>query len=170
MFRIWTDADYARKVVDLENGRLLPKAETAAPAPPQPAPVRKEPRRSDAIGLLALLQREARFVDFIQEPIGGYSDAQIGAAVRDVHKNCATALERAFAIQPLSATAEGGGMEVPRNFDPVQFRLTGNVSGEPPYKGTVRHPGWKATKCELPAWSGGDSSAMVIAATEIEIK
>ena len=38
-----------------------------------------------AIQLLALLQREGRLVDFLREDLGSYSDAQIGAAARDVH-------------------------------------------------------------------------------------
>ncbi len=36
--------------------------------------------RSDAVTLLAALQREARLVDLIQENLAAYSDAQIGAA------------------------------------------------------------------------------------------
>src|ERR1700722_19992810 len=44
----------------------------------RPSPKRAErlPARNDAVTLLSAMQREARFVDFIQEPIGGYSDAQ----------------------------------------------------------------------------------------------
>src|SRR5688500_6320874 len=100
LFRIWSDDDFARKVKDLAEGKPLPKAEPQ-PAPKVPAPptaVPKAARRSEAVSLLAVLQREARFVDFIKEPIGAYSDAQIGAAARDVHQGCAAALDRLFAL------------------------------------------------------------------------
>lgn len=173
MFRIWSDAEFARKIQDLAEGKLVlkteakfePKAQaitTAAPA--------KEPRRSEAVSLLAVLQREARFVDFIKEQIAGYSDAQIGAAVRDVHQGCAAVLERFFALQPVSAAAEGASIEVPRNFDPAQFRVTGNVTGAPPFRGTLQHHGWKATKSELPDWTGSEASALVVAPAEVEVK
>ena len=64
-----------------------------APAPVRPVPAappaaEPAPRRSDAITLLAALQREARFVDLVQEPLGEYSDDQIGAAARDVLRDC----------------------------------------------------------------------------------
>src|SRR5207253_6846543 len=36
-----------------------------------------------AVQLLAILQREGRLLDFLQEDVDGYADAQIGAAVRD---------------------------------------------------------------------------------------
>jgi hypothetical protein len=65
----------------------------AEPAKPQPKQDAKKPAaaprpRSEALTLLATLQREARFVDFIKESLEGYSDAQIGAVARDVHRDC----------------------------------------------------------------------------------
>jgi len=172
MFRIWSDAEFARKVQDLAEGKPLPKTESKPEkplAPPTSAP-KEEPRRSEAVSLLAVLQREARFVDFIKEPIAAYSDAQIGAAARDVHQGCAVVLDRLFALQPLSAATEGASVEVPRHFDPAQFRVMGNVAGEPPFRGTLRHHGWKATKFELPAWTGSEASALVVAPAEVEVK
>jgi hypothetical protein len=173
MFRVWSDAEFAGKVRDLAEGKLVPKTEPKTEPKPQPAPAtapKKESRRSEAVSLLAVLQREARFVDFVKEPISGYSDAQIGAAVRDVHKGCAAMLDRLFALQPVSAAAEGASVEVPRHFDPAQFRLIGNVTGEPPFRGMLQHHGWKAAKCELPEWTGSEASALVIAPAEVEVK
>ena len=72
--------------------------------------------RSDAINLLAALQREARFVDFIKEPIAGYSDAQIGAAVRDVHRDCGALLERLFGLKPIEIGRGGVGDSSQRGF------------------------------------------------------
>jgi hypothetical protein len=152
---------------------LIPKTEAKPEPKPQPVPAaspKKEPRRSEAVTLLSVLQREARFVDFVRESIAGYSDAQIGAAVRDVHQGCSSALDRLFGLQPLHQAAEGGSVEVPRNYDPAQFRVTGNVTGVPPFRGTLQHHGWKATKAELPEWTGTEASALVIAPAEVEVK
>ena len=173
LFRIWGDAGFAFQVQELAEGKLVPKTEPKPepkPSAARAAPPKQEPRRSEAVSLLAVLQREARFVDFIKEPIAGYSDAQIGAAVRDVHQGCAAVLDRLFALQPLNAATEGATVEVPRNFDPAQFRVTGNVTGEPPFRGTLQHHGWKAIKSELPDWTGSEASALVIAPAEVEVK
>lgn len=170
LFRIWSDAAFAEQVERLEAGKRAPapaeKPPREVPKPPGP----KAPRRSEALTLLAALQREARFVDFIQEPIAGYSDAQIGAAVRDIHKGCGAVVQRLFAPQPLVQAAEGESIEVPRGFDPAMYRLTGHVASEPPFRGKLCHHGWKATQCELPEWTGSDAAALVIAPAEVEVK
>ena len=141
---------------------------TPAPvaSPPKPAP----PARSDAISLIAALQREARLLDIVTESLDGYSDAQIGAAAKEVLRDTGTVIERMFGLQPLTDAADGSELETPANFDAAQYRLTGNVSGEAPFRGAVAHHGWKATKCEVPTWSGEKSSAMIIAPIELEIK
>ncbi len=126
--------------------------------------------RHEALGLLAAMQREARLVDFLQEPIASYSDAQIGAAVRDIHRDCHKLLERVFALKPAIAGEEGAAIEVPSGFDAGRYRLTGNLSGQPPLHGVLCHPGWEATKCDLPTWTGGTNSARVIAPAEVELK
>ena len=143
-----------------------------SPAPPQPKqpPASKLPVRSEAITLLATLQREARFVDFIQESLAGYSDAQIGAVARDVHRDSAAVIDRLFALKPAVSQEEGAQVDVPAGFDAGRFRLTGNVSGEPPFSGRLVHPGWEAAKCELPTWTGSKESARVVAPAEVEIK
>jgi hypothetical protein len=125
--------------------------------------------RSDAINLLAALQREARLVDFLMEPIAGYADAQIGAAVRDVHRDCAAAIARIFAPKEIESSEEGATVELPDGFDPARIHLSGNVT-RPPFRGRLCHRGWQATRCELPEWTGDDGSRLVIAPAEIEIK
>ena len=89
----------------------------------------------------------------------GYSDAQIGAAARDVHRDCGAVLARMFALRPAMAEEEGKEVEVPAGFDSGRWRLTGNVTGEPPFHGRLVHPGWEATICELPTWSGSAAAA-----------
>jgi len=134
------------------------------------APARKAPVRSDAINLLAALQREARFVDFVKEPIAGYSDAQIGAAVRDVHRDCGALFERIFGLKPIESAAEGSGIQVSEGFDPARIRLVGNVTGQPPFAGKLCHHGWEASRCELPEWTGGDRSILVVSPAEVELR
>ena len=109
----------ARQVAEVLQKRKqesLPAAEKKPAAKPEPKPAAKQPpkaARSEAITLLAALQREARFVDFIKEPLDGYSDAQIGAAVRDVHRDCGKVLDRLFAIQSIVDQEEGSPLDVP---------------------------------------------------------
>jgi uncharacterized protein DUF2760 len=127
------------------------------------------PTRSDALTLLATLQREARLIDFLMEDLTGYDDARIGAAARDVHRACAAALERMFDLRPLRYQEEGAQVEILAGYDPVQLTLTGNVTDQLPLRGTLVHHGWQAMQCELPAWSGQEESARVIAPAEVEV-
>lgn len=142
-----------------------------APAPPKPAPQKPvppaKPARSEALTLLETLQREARLIDFLKEEIGAYQDAQIGAAVRDIHRDAGKVLERLFALRPVMEQAEGsvvalGGDQAGR------VRLVGNVR-EGAASGTLVHPGWAATKAELPMWSGPASAERVVAPAEVEL-
>ena len=125
-------------------------------------------QQNAAITLLAALQREARFVDFIQEPLTGFSDAQIGAAARTVHDGCAKVLQRFFELQPLINQPEESTVEItPGNA--ALFQLTGNLSQSPPCQGKLIHSGWKATKTDLPIWSGRPETAFIVAPSEVEI-
>lgn len=129
----------------------------------------KPPARSEAIALLAALQREARFVDFVMEPLGGYTDAQIGAAARDIQRGCAAVVQRMFDMRPVLAAEEGAAVDVPAGFDAGRYRLTGNVSGAGPFRGRLVHRGWEAARCELPDWTGSDAAARVVAPAEVEL-
>jgi len=146
------------------------RKESAPPAAPEAKPAaKKAPARSDAIALLAVLQREARLVDFLQESLAGYSDAQIGAAARDVHRDSAAVLDRLFALRPAVDRAEGAEVEVPAGFDASRWRLVGNLSGEPPFHRRLVHPGWEATRCELPQWTGSAEAMRIVAPAEVEV-
>jgi hypothetical protein len=101
--------------------------------------------------------------------LGEYSDVQIGAAARDVLRNCAKVLDRMFGLKPALVQEEGSDVEVPRGYDPVQYRVVGNVAGEPPFRGKLTHHGWAATRCELPAWTGSAPAANMIAPIEVEL-
>jgi hypothetical protein len=147
-----------------------PGATVPAPKPPRGPATKPAPARNDALNLLAALQREARLVDFIKEPISGYSDAQVGAAVRDIHRDCGSLIERIFGLKPIESAAEGSEIRVAEGFDPARIRLTGNVTGKLPAAGKLCHHGWEATRCELPEWTGSAKAIHVVAPAEVEIK
>lgn len=158
-------ADKVSVALSTDPPRLAP-----VDAPP-PAPVAApKPRRSEAITLLETLQREARFLDFIQESLDGYEDAQIGGAVREVHRGCQSVLKRSFALQPVLNETEGSVREVTSQDDPGRIRLTGNVSEARPVRGEVVHSGWMAGKCDLPQWVGSADNQMIIAPAEVEVR
>lgn len=169
-FKILFDCGFADSV------RAIGAEETTAPSPAKkvtakPAPAKqKSPERSEAITLLAALQREARFLDFIKEPLDAYSDAQVGAASRDVHRECGRVIDRMFAVAANSDLAEGTKLDVPQGADPGCFRLVGNVADGDDASGEVVHQGWKATCCEVPKWTGSKEARLVIAPTEVEVK
>jgi len=173
-FRILLDRQLAVQIDQLLVGRGSveagrgggPKSASGETVPTAPA---ARPARSDAITLLATLQREARLVDFVQESLDGYSDAQIGAAVRDVHRGCGEVFERMFALRPVRPEQENEIVEVPAHFDPGVVQLTGHLSGSPPYRGKLIHPGWRATACHVAAWSGSDTAAQIVAPAEVSV-
>lgn len=167
-FRILFDREAAEQIRSV----LTADREDQGAEPPRPAakaPPRR-PARSDSLTLLATLQREARFIDFVQESLEGYSDAQIGAAARDVHRDCAAVLARLYDIHPVTSDEEGADVEVAAGYDPSRWKLTGRVEGEPPFRGRLAHHGWEAAKCELPEWSGSEAAARVLAPMEVELK
>lgn len=147
---------------------LLPRRraradDVAETAPAEPAP----PVEHGALRLLALLQEEGRLVDFLSESVVGYSDAQIGAATRDIHAGCVKALRAAVDLEPVIAGEEDSEVEIEPGFDAAAIRLTGNVSGEPPFRGVLRHAGWRVTTVRLPERAGADP--VVVAPAEVEI-
>ena len=118
--------------------------------------------------LLSVLQREGRLVDFFQEDLNLYDDAQIGAAVRSIQDNCKKTVNKSLSPQPVLEKMEGDTVTVPADFDPSTIKLTGNVSGDPPFTGVLRHKGWRAAKLEMPTLSSSQDSR-IIAPAEVEI-
>ena len=155
------------------NGLRLTRRTGAAskPSTPNAAPAAATApavRASDgALQLLAILQRDARLVDFLMEDIAGYADDQVGAAVRELHDQCRDSLRRAIALEPVIDGVEGTFAKAP-SADSSAVKFIGNVPAKPPSGGTLRHKGWKAVKIDLPAVAGKD--ATVIAPAEIEIE
>jgi hypothetical protein len=147
-------------------------AELLRPPQPQakPKPVELPPERVHASGLavLSMLQREGRLIDFLKEDMAAFSDAEIGAAARVVHAGCRKVLSQSFDIEPALKEAEGATIQVPAGFDAQRIRLTGNVAGQLPFRGTLKHHGWVATAVCLPAVSEA-LDPRVLAAAEVEL-
>ncbi len=173
-FALLGDGRLAARVQALRAGAPL-ASEVPAPAPvktppppPPPAPVRATANVDAALQLLGLLQREARFVDFLQEDIAAYSDADVGGAARLLHGGARKVLKETFDLEPVRAEIEGNRLTLPAGFDAASIRLTGNVVGQPPFMGTLQHKGWRATAVRLPALTEGHDTR-VIAPAEVEL-
>jgi hypothetical protein len=124
------------------------------------------PARSEALTLLSTLQREARLVDLICEPLEQFTDSQIGAAAREVLRDSRQTLDRLFAISPLAEQSEGDSIDLSAGQSPSRVRRVGKSQGT---SGVVVHRGWQATKCELPEWQGDRRDALILAPTEVEV-
>jgi len=144
-------------------------APAPAPAPAAaPAPQLRTAPHEAALQLLGLLQRDARFIDFIEEDVKAYSDADIGAAARVVHEGCRKVLREHMTLAPVRAESEGARITLPAGFDAAQVRLTGNVVGQAPFTGTLSHRGWKVTELRLPQLAEGHD-ASIVAQAEVEL-
>jgi hypothetical protein len=148
LWKTWTDAAFADRVEPLLD---------SSPSGPD-------------LRVLAVLQRDGRLVDFLMEEVDGYDDAQIGAAVRDIHRGCRKALRDYLTLQPVIDAAEDSSVTVPGGFDPAEVRLTGNVAGNPPFAGRLRHHGWKVSAVHLPVLPGARAETAVLAPAEVEIE
>jgi hypothetical protein len=148
------------------------KPEKAAPIKVEEAPKKKVDQgahhKDGALALLALFQREGRLVDFLREDLTGHDDAAIGAAARDVHRGCKKVLEQHFGFEPVMPGDEDAAVTVPKGFDPAEIRLVGDARGEPPFRGTLRHHGWRATQVKLPGLADGVDRT-VVAPAEVEL-
>ena len=152
-------------------GRVPPPALPAEAAPPPvPVPLKLTPEQqhASALFLLGLLQREGRLLDFLQEDIASFADADVGAAARLVHEGCRKVLGQYVPITAVVTQAEGAAMEIPQGFDANRFRLTGNVTGTGPWKGSLKHHGWLTTKISLPEVPT-TVDVKVIAPAEVEL-
>src|SRR5438067_2037976 len=152
------DAAFAEKLNALLAG-AEPKPATPPP-PPKPS--------GAALRMLALLQEEARLVDFLLEDISGLPDAQIGQAVRKVHQDAQAALKQHAVIEQILSGNEGDTTTVPKGFDPSAVRVVGNVTGEPPFTGQIQHPGWRVKELKLASPPAG-ADEFVLQPAEVQI-
>jgi hypothetical protein len=158
------DANDASKIkfADAEKELGILRAAVEAPR----TDVIKPATSADPLLTLVLLQREARLVDFAMEDISGFSDEMVGAAARQVHGGVRKILDRHFAPVPVvDGLVEGDAISLPQDADLSQYELTGRVK-TPPFKGDLRHKGWKASQLDLPH---RQNPGVVIAPAEVEI-
>jgi hypothetical protein len=160
-FRVLFDARFAARVWTLRERPATSPALASAPAP----------RLTDSTAahqLLSLLQREGRLVDFLQQDIADFADADVGVAARVVHEGCRKALRAHADIVAVRGEEEGARVTLEAGFDADAVKLVGNVRGEPPYTGVLRHRGWRAKRLELPDLLGGHD-ARILAPAEVEL-
>ncbi|MBX3226020.1 MAG: DUF2760 domain-containing protein [Labilithrix sp.] len=166
-FKILFDGEAAaRMAAAAEGAPALPEAKKEEPKPAKSEPPPPPPTDA-ALQLLALLQREGRLVDFLEEDIAGAADADIGAAARVVHSGCRKALRAHVTLAPVRAEDEGAKVTL-AEANPVEVKLTGNVAGKGPYSGVLRHRGWRATEIKLPTAVAGHDPR-VVAQAEVEL-
>jgi hypothetical protein len=163
--RLIFDAEFARQLT-LPSARApeaTDKTETSATKTIAPA-------RLHASGLLLLnsLQREGRLVDFLQQDVATFSDEEIGAAARVVHGGCRKVLRQYFELEPATKESEGSAITIQKGFNAQRIQLTGNVAGEPPFRGTLKHHGWVAKEVRMPTLSEA-MDPRVVAPAEVEL-
>jgi hypothetical protein len=124
-------------------------------------------KTSDAsLKLLFLLQKHGRLIDFLQEDLSAYSDAQVGAAARKVQGDCKKVLNQYLTLRPQIEAQEGSQVTVSSDYDPQAIKVVGKVKGQAPYTGILRHKGWKVVGMQLP---GQLSESPVLCAAEVEV-
>ena len=144
-------------------GFLMGSKKAKPPEPPKPAKPSGAPLR-----MLAVLQREGRLLDFLMEDISGAPDAQVGYGVREMQRKCQETLKKALDLETVLPHKEDETVEVSAGFDPSAVRLTGNVAGQPPFKGRLIHPGWRVKTIRAAAPPEG-ADEFVLAPAEVEI-
>jgi hypothetical protein len=161
-FRLVFKGEFARRVARalaaLEEAERKPKPEALPP----------ERIHASALFFLSALQREGRLIDFLQQDVAGFSDEEVGAAARVVHDGSRRILRQYFILEPVMKEAEGATITVPKGFDPQRVRLTGNVAGEPPFRGQLKHHGWMAAETRMPHVQE-NLDPRVVAPAEVEL-
>jgi len=153
-----------KRFIEGATTEALPKEKAALPQQAQ-AP----PSEASAIQILSILQRKGRLIDFLQEDLSTYQDTQIGATVRTIHEGCKQALAEYVDLEPIFTEEEGSPITVEPGFDAHAIRLTGNIVGDPPFKGALRHRGWRVVRLDLPKQTPAQQKQRIVAAAEVEV-
>lgn len=133
-----------------------------------PAPREEAAEAASALILLGLLQREGRLIDFLQQDITEYADADVGAAARVIHEGCRRALNGHVSVAPIRPEPEGEPLSLEAGFAAAHVKLTGNVGGTGPHRGVLRHRGWRVERVELPR-PVGEADLAILAPAELEL-
>jgi len=134
----------------------------------EPGVVQSSPQ--GAVQMLSILQRQGRLIDFLHEDLGLYDDSQIGAAVRNIHQGCKEALNEYLKLEPIFEAEEDNEIAVPTGFDSRAVRLTGDLKGgDPPFRGILRHRGWRVAHVQLPRSTMKQEEDWILAPAEVEV-
>lgn len=177
LMRLISAFSYFFKILFQGEAKALavPSSQSTASASENAEPARPEFQisQSPAVQVLSLFQTNGRLIDFLQEDIHQYGDADIGAAVRDIHAGCRKVLDKHFDVQPVIAKNEGDKVELPAQFDPSRIELVGNLikdnATETGVKGQLVHKGWAAVNTHLPTVAAGQDET-IIKAAQVEVK
>lgn len=148
---------------------VAPKKKGEAKAAADSGQIEENTRKRLFLHLISVLQKEGRLLDFFNEKLDQFEDAQIGAAVRQIHENCTKTLSKYLTLEPVIGQNEGEPVTIQAGFDPAEVKLTGKVVGDPPFKGLLRHKGWKTSRLDIPTLSKQENPG-VIAPAEVEIE
>lgn len=167
--RVLFDGRFAAQVAQLRAGEPTRAPAVVSPIeqPKAALPGGSVPSSErGALQLLSLLQREGRFLDFVEQEVTAFGDADIGAAARLVHEGCRRAIHGHARVHSVRTEAEGSKLTLERPSDDV--KLVGNVAGSAPFRGVLRHRGWRVTELKLPTLIGAYDSELV-APAELEL-
>ncbi|HFG1793822.1 TPA: DUF2760 domain-containing protein [Vibrio cholerae] len=121
-----------------------------------------------ALQLLSLLQKEARLIDFLQEEVSQFSDEEVGAAARVIHSGGQKVLREHLTLSPIRSEQEESRISVEAGFNTQEIRLTGQVTGQAPFVGTLIHKGWRADAITLPKLADNYDTS-ILAPAEVEL-
>ena len=151
--------------------KALPVTASPPPSPKAVVPAALPPVAKvsgEAVRLLTLLQSEARLLDFLLEDISQADEKQVGQAVKEIQRKAAKVLKDHLTLSVVMAGADGDRVTVAKGFDPSAVRVVGNVTGAPPFTGTLLHPGWRVKEVRLPALADGQDP-FVVQPAEVEL-
>ncbi|MCB0343630.1 MAG: DUF2760 domain-containing protein [Bdellovibrionales bacterium] len=173
--RSYEKAENAKNQDDSENEKLklaLRDAETKLNELRRDAEKGGTNINAEIVNFLGILQEQGRLVDFLMDDITAYDDAQVGSAARVVHQGCRELLDQYFEIAPVFEGNEGSSTELGDDFSTQMYRIVGTSGGQPPYKGTVVHRGWRTAKVNIPKVSASLTSGEpldIIAPAQVEV-
>ena len=129
----------------------------------------KDEKNIDGVFLLSLLQKQGRLVDFLQQDITAFSNAEVGEAARVVHEGCARILGDYFTMEVICAEEEGAVVNVGADYNLSEITLTGNLRGSAPYRGELLHHGWKISD-QHPPEQLDPRARFIVQPAEIEVR
>lgn len=141
------------------------------PEPPKEPVIKPE---AGALQVLGILQRDARFLDFVMEDVAAYSDDQVGAAVRNVHAHCQESIRKYFKLAPVIDGVEGTFTK-PESAgalakDAAAIKFIGNLPPQgKPAGGLLRHKGWRVDSVTLPTVNAKQNQS-ILAPAELEVE